>query len=280
MVCDTIAVMIFVFLFGLGLILGSFVNALVWRIHEQSTSKKKRVDVRYSISRGRSMCPHCHHALAVKDLVPIASWLLLRGRCRYCRAPISVQYPLVELLMAVLFTSSYLAWPYGLTALGITQFIFFLSFVVLFVALAVYDLRWLLLPDKLVATLTVLAAAEVAVTALAQQSLAALWQPVAGAVVIFGIFWGLYQVSQGKWIGGGDVKLAIALGLIAGTPLKAALVIFAASLFGTIASLPLLVRGKSGFTQHIPFGPYLLAACYLVVLYGDRLVSWYTDMLL
>lgn len=272
--------MIIVVLFLVGLILGSFVNALVWRIHERSRSKKKRANKRYSIWQGRSMCPSCGHELATKDLVPVFSWVWLRGKCRYCHKPISAQYPFVELLTGGLFVLAYAAWPYGFAPLGTAQFAFFAACIVLFVALAVYDVRWYLLPDVLVFTLIGLAAAQVATTAVVQQSLQAAWLPVAGAAVIFSIFWGLYQISGGKWIGGGDVKLAVALGLIAGSPLRAFLVIFFASLLGTLASLPLIARGKQGMTKHIPFGPYLLAACYIVVLFGERIVAWYTGLLL
>src|SRR5438105_4077844 len=96
-----------VILAGLGLAFGSFINALVWRIHE----KKDWV-------RQRSQCPHCGHKLAAKDLVPVISWLALRGRCRYCGKPISLQYPLVELAMAAVFISSYYFWPGGVAGVG------------------------------------------------------------------------------------------------------------------------------------------------------------------
>lgn len=272
--------MIILSLFVLGLILGSFVNALVWRIHEQAKSKKKRADKRYSIWVGRSMCTHCGHELVAKDLVPLFSWLLLRGRCRYCRAKISAQYPLVEILTALLFAAGYIVWPYGSDTVGMVMFFFFVPFVVLFMALAVYDVRWFLLPNRLVFTLTFLAAAQVGAVALVGHDIASVWQPVVGAALLYGIFWGLYQVSAGRWIGGGDVKLALPLGLIVGTPLGAFLVLFFASLLGTVVSLPLIARGKKGLTQHIPFGPYLLAACYIVLLFGDRIVAWYTGMLM
>ena len=111
-------------------------------------------------------------------------------------------------------------------------------------------------------------------------SFAALWQPTAGAVVIFGLFWGLYQISGGSWIGGGDVKLAIALGLLAGTPFRALTVIFIASLAGTLASIPQLVKSKEGLMRRIPFGPALLFATFVVVLYGDRLAAWYQGLTL
>ncbi len=275
-----------------GVIFGSFVNAFVWRLHEQSVipakagiqkkekrKKKKELTVQdLSITKGRSMCPECHHSLAAKDLVPVLSWLSLQGKCRYCGKPISWQYPLVELLTGILFAVSYLAWPHGFSGVGMYQFVFWLFYVVVFVILAVYDLKWFLLPDKVVFPLVGVALVEVVTVAVWQHSFAALWQPVAGAAIIFGLFYLLFQVSKGAWIGGGDVKLALALGLIAGSPLQAFLVIFCASLLGTLASIPLLLQGKKGLKMHIPFGPYLLLATFLVSLYGERVAAWYTHL--
>lgn len=270
----------------LGLVLGSFVNAFVWRLHEQEAlSGKKSPAVleklkQLSITRGRSMCPSCHHELAVSDLVPVFSWLWLRGRCRYCHNPISGQYPVVELLTAALFGLSYVSWPLGYHGVGLFQLVLWLFFVVAFMALAIYDLRWFLLPDRVVMPLILVAAAEVVVVALWKHSFSALWLPASGALVIFGLFWSLFQVSKGAWIGGGDVKLALVLGLLAASPLRAFLVIFFASLLGTLACLPLLARGRLSFKVHIPFGPFLLAAVVLVQLYGTYIIDWYQKMLL
>lgn len=273
---DILAVGIF------GLVLGSFVNALVWRLHEQDKPRKKASGApdELSILKGRSMCPHCRHTLAASDLVPVLSWLWLRGRCRYCHKPISGRYPAIELTTALLFITGYIAWPFGFSAQGITQLAFFGIFTVFFIALALYDLRWFLLPNRLVLPLIWLTSAQILIMAIWQRDIGALWGPIAGAAIIYGLFWGLYQVSNGEWIGGGDVKLAIALGLISGSPVHALLVIFFASLLGTIISIPLLFQGKSGLAQHIPFGPYLLSACFVVVLFADRIIAWYQHILL
>jgi leader peptidase (prepilin peptidase) / N-methyltransferase len=286
--------MIILVLALLGVILGSFVNALVWRIHEQGElgkrkSKKSKGRNKekstlslndLSITKGRSMCPDCHHVLAARDLVPVLSWLSLKGRCRYCGKPVSWQYPVVELLTGLLFAVSYASWPLALHGVGLFQFMLWLAFITAFMALAVYDLRWLILPDRIVLPLNLLAGLQVLVTALWLHSFTALWQPIAAAAIIFGLFWGLFQISKGTWIGGGDVKLAITLGLLVGTPMKAFLVIFFASLIGTLVSIPLLARGKKGLKLHIPFGPYLLAATFIVVLYGAQVIAWYQNLLL
>lgn len=280
----------------LGVIFGSFVNALVWRLHELAAisqkpgkavkrAKKKTPEPKpltaqdLSIVTGRSMCPHCHHELAAKDLVPVLSWLSLRGKCRYCHAPIP-DSPLVELITGLLFAVSYAVWPYDFHNAGLLRFGLWLVFLTGFMALAVYDTRWLLLPDKLVHPLTGLALAQVVAVAIWQHSFGELWMPAAGAVVIFGFFWVLFQVSNGAWIGGGDVKLAIVLGLLAGTPLRGLTVIFFASLIGTIVSIPDLFNGKKGLTRHIPFGPSLMLATIIIVLWATPITSWYQSFIL
>lgn len=275
--------MIIVVLIVLGLVFGSFVNALVWRLHEQETRDKKANQTSseaYSILRGRSMCPCCHHTLAAKDLVPVLSWLGLHGRCRYCHKPISSQYPAVELLTGFLFVLSYVVWPYGLDTLGVLLFVLHSVAVVLFMALAVYDLHWFLLPNKLVYPLIAVAVLQVGLLAIWRHDWNLVWAPVLAVAVIFGLFWGLFQASRGEWIGGGDVKLALALGLLAGSALRAVLVIFFASLIGTAVGLPDLMSKKGNKKRHrVPFGPPLLLAAYIVILFGSQMVTWYEGII-
>lgn len=271
----------------LGLVLGSFVNALVWRLHEQGVGEEeeqgkkksakadKSYQARLSILRGRSMCSHCHHELAAKDLAPLFSWLMLRGKCRYCGVSIQ-DNPLIEALLPVFFAWSYLAWPLALTGRGLFDFAFWLVFLTGFMALAAYDLRWFLLPNRIVYPLMGLAAVQVLGDVLLfgggwHVLVGALW----GVVVVSGLFYVLFQVSGGNWIGGGDVKLGVVLGLLAGGALRGLLLIFIASVLGTLVALPLLIAHKSRLTSRIPFGPYLLAATVIVVLYGDQLISTY-----
>ncbi len=274
-----------------GLCLGSFVNALTWRLHEQEereeqgvkrkkSKAKQRADAKQlSILTGRSMCSNCHHALAAKDLVPVFSWLWLRGRCRYCQHRIE-DTPLAELLMPALFVWSYFAWPFVLSGWGLTQFIFWLIFVVAFLALALYDVRWYILPDRIVFPLIALALVQVGVhIAFFDGSLPALMSAFWGVVISSGIFYVLFQVSRGTWIGGGDVKLGVVLGLLVGGPLKSLLLLFVASTIGTLVSIPLLILGKAKRDSLIPFGPFLLMATFILVLYGDRFVLWLNTVL-
>ncbi len=260
--------MITVMLGALGLVFGSFVNALVWRLHEHRNWMSER-----------SECPHCHHQLAAKDLIPVLSWLYLRGKCRYCHAKIE-DSPLVEIATMVFFVVSYLWWPVAFEGAGLFRFVLWLIFVVGFVALTVYDLRWMLLPDKIVFPLASLAALQVVGVALFFHGG---WHVVfgsfAGVLMVSGLFYLIFQLSKGAWIGGGDVKLGLALGLLAGSPLNAVLLLFVASVSGLLFSLPQLFRGKfSGKTQ-LPFGPFLILGLFVVVLFGNGIVDWYTAQL-
>jgi len=268
----------------IGLCFGSFVNALVWRLHEQGkTAKSKTLKSKKALSilNGRSMCVHCHHQLAKKDLVPVYSWLSLGGKCRYCRKPISVQYPVVELLTASLFVLSYIFWPNGFSSQGSVLFIFWLIFLVGFVAMAVYDLKWYLLPNRIIVPLTLLALFQTAIMIiLFHGGMSAIREAFFGILVGGGIFYILFQVSKGAWIGGGDVKLGALLGLVIGGPAASLLMLFIASLLGSLVAVPLLVSGRVKRTSRLPFGPFLITASIIVYLFGTSIISWYRRRIL
>jgi len=261
--------MIVLILFVFGLIFGSFVNAYVWRFKKRKNWVSER-----------SICPNCKHVLHAKDLVPVLSWLSLRGKCRYCKKPISAQYPAVELLTALLFALSYAFWPYPLTLLGWLAFISWLGCLVVFMALLVYDLKWKLLPNKMVLPLTILASILVTLLAILNSSWLGLFWSVVSGLVFFVIFWVLFQFSDGRWIGGGDVKMSYALGLIAGSIINVFLLIFLASVIGTFLVLPLLVSKKLNARSKIPFGPLLIIATIIVFLFGSQMIDWYTKTFL
>ncbi len=228
--------MIYVVLIILGLCFGSFVNALVWRLH----AKK-------DIVKDRSECVHCHHKLAWNDLVPVFSWLLLRGKCRYCYKPISWQYPLVELAVAALFVVSYVYWPYDLTGLVEWSLLgLWLVFIVALMALLIYDLRWLILPDVIVFPLIVLGFVYAGLRLIGVEGkslLEAGFELIAGALSIGGFYYLLYALSRGKWVGFGDVKLGIFLGVVLGWQ-SGLLIIMLANLLGCLVVLPGLLSGK------------------------------------
>lgn len=286
-----------------GLVLGSFINALVWRLHEQDVIKERLAELQAkkrtkktsqeiagletrlrqrSMGKGRSMCSDCQHPLAPKDLVPLFSWLWLRGRCRYCRRPIQ-DPPLVEVVVPALFVVSYLVWPQALTGYGLLAFLFWLVFLVGFVALSLYDIRWQLLPDVIVWPLVALAVVQVLLHAFAfGGGLDVLFTAAWGVAIASGIFLVLFMVAERlgrEWIGFGDVKLGIVLGLLVGGPMEAILVLYIASISGLLASLPYLLRHKLGRGSLIPFGPFLMLGCLVVVLFGGAIVGWLERLL-
>lgn len=284
----SLSLMIILILLFIGLCLGSFVNALIWRLHKQEglhgarTKQAIAERKKLSIVHGRSMCMHCGHELAAKDLIPVLSWLSLRGKCRYCHHPID-DTPLAELLLPALLLVSYSFWPYagnGWDGVEVALFVLWSGVLTCFVALAIYDAKWYLLPDRIVVPLTVLALSMSALLAAAQDSWAVLTNALIGALVVSGVFLLLSLVSRGAWIGGGDIKIGIALGLLAGTPLMALLVIFLASLLGSVYMLPGILRGKQQLKSMLPFGPFLIMATVIVFLWGEKIFDVYMNLFL
>ncbi len=259
--------MILLLLIVLGLILGSFVNAFVWRIHE----KKDWVN-------DRSECTHCHHKLGPLDLVPVLSWLVLRGKCRYCHKKIE-DTPIVEMALPTLFVASYYFWPANFQGRGLIEFMFWLVFLVGFLALTVYDFRWFLLPDKIVFPLIGLAFVQLGTVAIYQKDWRIALTGISGAIAVSGIFYVLYVVSKEKWIGGGDVKLGLLLGLLAGGLLPSFLLLFSASVAGLLASLPAMAQGRAGRKTQIPFGPFLILGLIVARLFGADILDWYAGLI-
>lgn len=276
--------MVYFWLIIFGLAFGSFINALVWRVFQQSLPKRKRAatDAELSILKGRSMCPNCKHLLAGRDLIPVISWLSTGGKCRYCRKPISQQYPLVELSTVGVFILSYLLWPTELVSSD--AYLLFASWlvgVVLLIALLVYDMKWMLLPDRLMAPLIAVSAIYAIIFTLNAENPGMTFLSVLGAIAIAsGIFYVLFQISNGTWIGGGDVKLGIAIGLLVASPLLAMLTLFLASILGLLVTVPALVRGKAHMTTQLPFGPFLIIATVISVLVGQVIIDWYMNVFL
>jgi prepilin signal peptidase PulO-like enzyme (type II secretory pathway) len=204
---------------------------------------------------------------------------MLRGKCRYCGKKID-DNPLVEVLLPIFFIISYVYWPYGFDTSGWVLFGLWLVFLVGFMALAAYDLRWMILPNRIVYFLIGLAIIQVAFKMLAYDAADELMEAFWGFVAIGGFFYALFQVSGGKWIGGGDVKLGFLIGPLVGGPLNAILVLFVASVLGSLVSLPLMAKKKLSPSSRIPFGPFLLAATFVVYIFGEYIAGWYERIFL
>ncbi len=253
----------------IGLILGSFVNAAVWRL------KNKK-----DLLLGRSECTRCHHKLAWHDLIPVLSWISLKGKCRYCHKKISPQYPLVELGVAAYFVASLAFWPFGFDGpLELMRFGIWLLAGVPLSILFIYDLRWLILPDKLTIPLIALGVAMAIVHGLQATSAAVFALDLLGSLAILsGFYLVLYLVSQGKWVGLGDVKLGAALALLLCDWRLALIAFFMANLIGTFVTIPAMALKKIKRSSHIPFGPFLIVGFVVAGLAGQDLMHWYVAL--
>lgn len=249
--------MIGIFLFFGGLLLGSFINMIAWRIPNGKTLK------------GRSLCVHCLHTLAWTDLIPVVSFLLLRFKCRYCFQRISLRYPLVELVTAVALVWVWVARPHYFA--GSLEASFVVLSVGVLIALFIIDHEYQIVPDVItlpaIALLAILQIARgVPVSSLA---LAALF---AG-----GFFAAQYAFSKGRWIGDGDIRLGVLMGVILGWPaVLAALII--AYVLGAGIGLILIGLGKAKLSSKTPFGTYLSATSFIALLYGPQLIDWYMHL--
>ncbi len=236
--------------------------------------------------KGRSRCDHCKQVLQPIDLVPLFSWIVFRGRCRKCRVKISVAYPLTELLTGVWFATSFMFWPHDLTsAISVSQFVIWLFALTIMTSLLIYDLRWFLLPFKLINPLIVLAIGYALLELLITDESVSnqLVQLALAFLATYGLFKIMHSVSKGEWIGGGDVRLSIAMALFTGTLAAAWLNVFAASMLGLVFSAPLLLHGKPNKKRRglkVPFGPTLILGLHIAVVFGDRISEWFQRVLI
>jgi leader peptidase (prepilin peptidase)/N-methyltransferase len=255
-------VAIAIFIGVIGLIVGSFLNVVILRLHAGT-----------QFARGRSICPRCKHVLSALELIPLVSWLLQRGRCRHCSKPVSIQYPLVEASTAILFVLAYLTHVPGtysdLIILGLWFYI-----IASFIVLAVYDLRWYLLPDKVLLPIIIPAAIILIGEAIPTKALAVVYGPVLAALLVGGAFYALAAVSRGKWMGGGDIKLVFVMGLLLGLQ-RTAVAMAIGCISAAIVGVFLIAIKRKSRQDSIPFGPFLIAGTLIAYLYGGQILSWY-----
>ncbi|HEX9703691.1 MAG TPA: prepilin peptidase [Gemmatimonadales bacterium] len=239
-----------------GAAVGSFLNVCILRLpHDQS------------LVRPPSTCPRCRQRIAWRDNIPIVSWLLLRGKCRWCRAPISIQYPIIEGAVALLWMAALAA--YGPTVRALAGALLG----TLLLGIAITDARHYIIPDEfswggLVLGLLVSLAGGGA----------AFLQSVLGAAAGFAL---LYAVAMaGQWLfgeeamGGGDIKMMAMVGSFVGWK-GVLLTVFAGALFGLLIFVPLTLRKK----RLVPFGVFLAMGAALTFVFGDAIIAWYSHFL-
>lgn len=294
MIGDMVTVIIYAALVLTGLILGSFSGATVWRLRARqlrddkaeglavNSKEYKKLEplLDKSLMKDRSRCLHCGYELKWYDLLPLVSWLSLGGKCRKCRKPIGYFEPLIELGVAAFFVLSYAFWPNGFdTPLQIAQFVIWLLTGVGLAILFAYDFKWSLLPNKasfVVAGLALLSAAIGVIGA--HDIVAALSSIIWSMFILGGIYAIIYLLSRGRWIGFGDVKLGLALGLLLADWQLAFIALFAANFIGCLIVLPMMVTHKLKPTSRVPFGPLLIVGAIIAELFGRYILNWYLGL--
>ena len=257
----------FVFLFGLAV--GSFLNAVIFRMEKRESALK-----------GRSYCPSCKHQLSWQDLIPLLSFVLLQGKCRYCRASISLQYPLVELGTAAVFLLIFASGEMS-TVVEFLHVGFLFTIASLLVVIFVYDLKHYLIPDKILYSAVFVSGIWYLVFGIfldlytKYYILNTLYSALGAAV----FFLAIYLVSRGTWMGFGDVKLALFMGLFLGWP-NILVALFFAFTAGAVVGVALVIVKKKQFRSQVPFGPFLIAGTFFALFFGSAIAHWYLGLLM
>ena len=259
------------FVFVFGLMIGSFLNCLLWRLYKEESIL------------GRSYCPKCRQAIAWYDNIPLLSFVLLRGRCRHCRLPISWQYPLLELATALLFSlafiknlggwSFYVSWEYFDLLFKINTWHFYVSLlrdwfvIAVMLVVLVYDLRWYLISNL------VIIPAAIIIFSLNLLLGFSWYNSIFFAIISSSFFLLQFIITSRRGIGEGDIWLGFLLGLIFPQLPSWWLMIVFAYLLGSLVGLVLLARGRKKWGSKLPLGVFLAAATIIVLLFGQPILG-------
>ena len=254
-----IIIIIFVFIFGLAI--GSFLNCLIWRLHKKESLMN------------RSYCPKCGKQIAWHDNIPLLSFVILGGKCRNCGKSISWQYPAVELITGLLFVISFIInFQFSnitLDLLLLTLRNFFLISVM--IVIFIYDLRWYLILD--IITLPACLIVFILNLILGFN----LWNLLISGIIGSSFFLVQFLISRGKWIGGGDIRLGLLIGLSLG--FQGALVaIFISYLIGSIIGIGLILTNKKQFGSEAPLGVFLAVGTIITLFWQTEILSWYLNI--
>lgn len=286
---DFLTFFVNVFIFIFGLCIGSFLNCVIYRLEQKKTLK------------GRSICPVCKSKLLWRDLIPVFSFLFLGRKCRYCRKSISWQYPIVELTTGILFliifnlsTQPFIVElslnNYLQTSISVINFLnlaFLFYITAALVAIFFYDLNYYIIPDKILFPAIIIAFLYRLFENLIIENwilnsnfkfqisnFSAVSDYLFAAVIASGFFLAIFFVSRGRWMGFGDVKLAVLMGLLLGFPnILAAL--FLAFLFGAVTGTALMIFKGKNLRSEVPFAPFLIAGTFIALFWGSEVINWY-----
>lgn len=264
--------MVALILFVFGCVIGSFLSVVIIR----SIREEQWVE-------GRSHCDSCGKPLAWYDNVPLFSFLVLRGQCRHCRAPISLLHPVVEMLTGMLFVwwyfGGFIFFKLTQQPFSVLQPMFWLLVGVLLLILFFTDLLYFLLPDTVVFLLFLLTATyRIALTIAGIMQFSDLVATLLTAVAAATLFFALWYATKGKGMGFGDVKLVVPLALLMGWPI-AVVGLWLSFMLGAVVGLVMVALGKKRMKQAVPFGPFLIAGTVLCLVWGDHLLQWYLRLL-
>lgn len=287
-----------IFLFGL--IIGSFLNVVIYRLETGET-----------VVSGRSHCRDCGHVLEWYDLMPVLSFFALGGKCRYCRKKISWQYPAVEIATGILFVAIFSIFGGSAVGGNFTSqsllFIFYFLFIISsLIVIFVYDLRHYIIPDKVVYSAIIvsiiyllffgifcfgncLASPDLAQreNLLARHSfsdgggfgnLITLFNPFIAAILAGAFFLAIVLLTKGRGMGGGDVKLAFLMGLVLGWP-NILPALFLAFAVGAIYGIILIIMKRKTFKSEVPFGPFLVMGTVAAIFWGGEMMKGYLGYL-
>ena len=256
----------------LGLLFGSFMNVVVYRLPKMMerqwaaecanlTGTTPLEAPAFNLMVPRSRCPHCGHGIRWFENVPVLSYLLLRGQCSACKAPIGMRYPLVELTTAALF--SFCIWQWGANATGVA----WCAFAGMLLALALIDWDTTLLPDDLTLPLLWLGliAAHFQWTGITLQ--ASLWGAIAGYLSLWSVYWSFKLITGKEGMGYGDFKLFAALGAWFGWQALLPIILIA-SIVGSVVGIAMKINAKLREGGYVPFGPFLAGGGFAALFFG------------
>jgi len=260
-------------LFLFGLMLGSFLSVVVGRLETGET-----------VIFGRSKCPKCKKVIKGYDLVPVFSFIFLKGRCRHCQEKISLFYPFIEIITGTLFALLFWRFFGSFTDTNLYIFLFLHLFVIAnLVVVFFYDWFYYIIPDKIVfptlSMLVVFALIDIFLRSSSgfdflSYSNVNIWPLLLGVIIGGGFFLILVLLSKEKWMGWGDVKLGLLLGVLLGFP-NILVALFFAFVTGSIYSLALIGMKKKKMKDIIPFGPFLVIGGIIALFLGKWLINWY-----
>ena len=268
------------FIFVFGLIIGSFLNCLIWRLRGKESLMT------------RSHCPKCGRQIAWYDNIPVLSFIFLRGRCRQCKKSISLQYPALELITGFLFVTAFLC-NFEIRILNLesifnnliindlfkiqnSKFIILLFrdwfIIAVMIVVFIYDLRWYEILD-------IVALPACLIVFIMNLFLGFnLWNLLISGIIGGSFFIIQFVISKGKWIGGGDIRLGLLMGLALGWP-NILLAIIISYFLGSIVGLGLILAGKKKWGREVPLGVFLAVGTIIALFWQTEILNWYFNLL-